>query len=274
MGRAASRQSRRWWSDAKERDGMTEREQHLTELEVYGFTVVYDVLGAADVAAMKDVLIREDAARGELTHNRGVARKLPNLATLDPVFFKSFDHRRVLPLLEHFLEETLILGSSVARVVRPGDPQQGLHSDIPPEMLNLSSPVMMNSAWLLDDFSAASGGTRFVPGSHANKYADPPEGSEVKHVAQPAAPAGSVIVFSGQIWHGGGANSSAPNRYGILNHYRKHWLVFQWDPHDDFPPEWLEQLSPRQRQLLRMTHGVGAPHTSEEHFLRKLAEAQ
>ena len=66
----------------------------------------------------------------------------------------------------------------------------------------------------------------------------------------------------------GGGNNSTKSRHAIFSTYRKDWLVFQWDPHDDFPVEWLDRLNQRQRELLRMTRGVGAPHASEEHLLR------
>ena len=87
-----------------------------------------------------------------------------------------------------------------------------------------------------------------------------------KTTAQPEAAAGCVIVFNGQTWHAGGANNSDSNRHALFGHYRKHMLVFQCDPHDNFPLKWLDLLSPRQRQLLRMTNGVAAPHAADAHL--------
>jgi ectoine hydroxylase-related dioxygenase (phytanoyl-CoA dioxygenase family) len=76
-----------------------------------------------------------------------------------------------------------------------------------------------------------------------------------------------VIVFNGQCWHGGGANTTKDhNRHALFGHYRKHMLVFQLDPHDGFPPEWHEGLTERQRQLMRMQNGPGALHAADAHF--------
>ena len=94
----------------------------------------------------------------------------------------------------------------------------------------------------------------------------PPDGFDVKHVFQPTAAAGSVIVFNGQTWHGGGANTSDRARHALFGHYHRHMLLFQLDPHDGFPPEWLDELTPRQRQLLRMERGAGALHAADVHF--------
>ena len=244
---------------------MNELEQQIAELEVYGFTLVEGVLDAAEVGAMREALMRLEEEVGTEHGHRGTARHVSNLPVLDRIFWPTLDHPRILPLLEHFLGESLILGSLNSRIVRPGDPDQGLHSDISGDMLNPVSPVMMNTVWLLDDFSRVNGGTRVVPGSHRSGLALPPEGFEVKHVVQPEAAAGSVIVFNGQCWHGGGANTGEANRHALFGHYRKRMLMFQVDPHDGFPPEWLDELNPRRQRLLRLGKGVGAPHAADAH---------
>ena len=84
---------------------MTDFEQQVTEIEVHGFTIVPDVIDIQQVNEMRQVLIDRNSKRGDLTYNRGVALKLPNLVTLDPVFFTGIDHPRILPLMEHFLEQ-------------------------------------------------------------------------------------------------------------------------------------------------------------------------
>ena len=77
--------------------------------------------------------------------------------------------------------------------------------------------------------------------------------------------AGSVIVFNGQCWHGGGANNSDHDRHALFGHYRKSMLMFQLDPHDGFPTEWFDDLTARQRELMRMTGGPGHLHAADAH---------
>lgn len=245
---------------------MNELEQAIEEIEIYGFTQLESVLTTDEAGDMREALIRCDQEVGTEHTHRGAARHVSNLPVLDRVFHTCIDHPRVLPLLEHFLEPSLILGSLNSRIVRPGDGYQQLHSDIPVYMLNMASPVMMNTVWMLDDFSPEIGGTRVVPGSHKSGLGEPPDGFEVKHEVQPTAPAGSVIVFNGQTWHGGGANTSDRNRHALFGHYRKHMLLFQLDPHDNFPAEWFDELTERQRHLLRMQNGAGALHAADAHF--------
>ncbi len=130
----------------------------------------------------------------------------------------------------------------------------------------MASPIMMNTVWMLDDFTAANGATRIVPGTHKSGLALPPEDMEIKYIHQAIAPAGSVLIFNGQCWHGGGRNRSDHNRHALFAHYRKSMLLFQNDPHDGFPPEWLALLTPRQKELLRMQRGLGAAHAADCHF--------
>jgi ectoine hydroxylase-related dioxygenase (phytanoyl-CoA dioxygenase family) len=231
---------------------MTETERAILEIDIYGFAILEQVLEPDEVTAMRDALIRCEREVGTDHTHRGSARHVANLPTLDPVFFKTLDHPRILPVLEHYLKKTLILGSLNARIVRPGDPEQRLHGDIPQEMINMDSPVMMNTVWMLDDFTSKLGATRCVPGSHKSGLALPPEGLPLKYVTEALAPAGSVLIFNGQIWHGGGANSGDRNRHALFGHYRKGMLVFQVDPHDGFPAQWFDQLTDRQKQLMRM----------------------
>ena len=150
--------------------------------------------------------------------------------------------------------------------MRPGDDDQAFHSDVPGNMLNMTSPVMMNTVWLLDAFRPDNGATRVVAGSHRSGLHGPPAGFEVKHYVQIEAPAGSVLVFNGQCWHAGSANTSQANRHALFSHYRKHMLLFQYDPHDLFPAEWRDRLTPRQVELMRMSKGLGAPHTADSHL--------
>ena len=65
----------------------------------------------------------------------------------DPIFFQVIDHFMVLPLIEYFMGDHIILGSLSARIVRLEDPVQYLHGDFPQFLLKKSAefPVMMNT---------------------------------------------------------------------------------------------------------------------------------
>lgn len=244
-------------------------EQAVAEIDLYGFTLLPDMLTPEQVGVLKDTLIDCSLEHGNQDYkNRGGASlAVFNLPAINPVFHQIIDHPVILPILEHFLDKSLILGSLSSRIVRPGDGYQDFHSDIPAHMLNPLSPVMMNTVWMLDNFTSEIGGTRIVPGSHKSGLAGPPEGMDIKHVVQPEASAGSVLIFNGQCWHAGGANTTDRNRYALFGHYRKSMLMFQFDPHDGFKSKWYDRLNQRQRELMRMHKGLNHPHASDNHLI-------
>jgi ectoine hydroxylase-related dioxygenase (phytanoyl-CoA dioxygenase family) len=71
--------------------------------------------------------------------------------------------------------------------------------------------------WALTDFTEANGATRLIPGSHL-RDCSPDYGRHYDSV--PAVMAkGSVLVWHGSLWHGGGANTTGERRYGIAMNY-------------------------------------------------------
>jgi hypothetical protein len=240
--------------------------RRLDELRVWGFTVIHDVLDAATAAAMRSFVVEHAFTIGVEHRHRGTARHLANLVALDPMFLPTIDHAAVLPYVEAVMGSELILGSLSARVVRPGEGAQMLHSDVPLAMHRYGddAPLMMNTVWALSDLNAATGGTRLVPGSHQSHLSEPPPGLDLPHEMQPDVPAGSVVIFHGQTWHGGGANRTGELRAAMFGHYRhSHWLRFQCDPHDGFKEEWLAGMTSRQKELLRMTNGIDHRHGAD-----------
>lgn len=233
-------------------------EQAAFELDLYGFTILPAVLDEAEATALAAALDEADAATGiDYSYDDAFARLVPCAPSLGDAFMALTDHPVVLPVVEKVLGEDIVLGSMNARIVRPGDPDQGLHSDIPAiHRRIIGAPVMLQVVWMVDGFTIEKGATRIVPGSHRHPEAYPPEGFDIPYALQPEAPAGSVLIFNGQCWHGGGANRSTERRRAIFGHYRiGPWMRFQADPALYLDEERWERMNPRQRELMRMEHG-------------------
>lgn len=111
----------------------------------------------------------------------------------------------------------------------PGCAAQTLHRDdasfyaLPRPRL----PLVLTAAVALDDFTQANGATRLAPGSCWWERERRPADSEVVPVAMPA---GSVLVWDGAVFHGGGANLThdRPRRTVLLN-YTRGWLRTQFN---------------------------------------------
>jgi ectoine hydroxylase-related dioxygenase (phytanoyl-CoA dioxygenase family) len=88
-----------------------------------------------------------------------------------------------------------------------------------------------------------------VPGSHCAERSPPPFGEPVETVAA-EMPAGSVMVFDGSIWHGGGANRTDEFRLGIAMNYCAGWLRQQENQQLGIPADIAREFSPRLHKLV------------------------
>lgn len=241
-------------------------DQALFELDLHGFTIVPGLIAEAEARRLAAVIDEADARIGvDYTYDNAYARLVSCAPALDPGFMALVDHPAVLPVLERVLGEDIVLGSMNCRIVRPGDPGQLLHSDIPAVHRRVTGPpVMLQVVWMLDGFTAEKGATRIVPGSHRHPEAYPPQGMELPIVVQPEAPPGSAMIFNGQCWHGGGANASQERRRAAFGHYRMGpWMRLQTDHALFIGEEHWQAMTPRQRELLRMEHGIGQKNAAD-----------
>ena len=128
----------------------------------------------------------------------------------------------VKALLKHATTFQLHLTQVIA--VGPGSESQMIHRDqwafdfFP---FPTGYEVQCNTIWAMTDFTEANGATRLVPGSH--RLEGRREFTEADTV--PAEmPAGSVLFYTGSLYHGAGANRSAEVRYGLNITYAVSWL--------------------------------------------------
>jgi ectoine hydroxylase-related dioxygenase (phytanoyl-CoA dioxygenase family) len=81
--------------------------------------------------------------------------------------------------------------------------------------------VECSAIWALTDFTEANGATRVVLGSHR-------AGDGKSYVEEDSVPAemerGSVIIYTGSEYHGGGANTTNEMRIGVQCSYALGWL--------------------------------------------------
>jgi ectoine hydroxylase-related dioxygenase (phytanoyl-CoA dioxygenase family) len=101
--------------------------------------------------------------------------------------------------------------------------------------------------WALDDFTEANGATVVIPGSH--KWIDerPSEGSSTFRAVMPA---GSVLLFVGSIFHGGGANNTDKARLGVILEFCAGWVRPQENHVLGVSKEIVAGLDPRLQELL------------------------
>jgi hypothetical protein len=142
--------------------------------------------------------------------------------------------------------------------IGPGEPAQPIHRDqwafdfFP---FPSGYEVQCNTIWAMNDFTEANGATRLVPGS--NRLADRLE--LTADDTEPAVmPAGSVLFYTGALYHGAGANRSDEVRYGVNLTYAISWLRQEENQYLAVPREIARELPEPLLRLMGYARGAYA----------------
>jgi ectoine hydroxylase-related dioxygenase (phytanoyl-CoA dioxygenase family) len=133
--------------------------------------------------------------------------------------------------------------------IGPGAPAQPIHRDqwvFDFFKFPKGFEVQLNTIWAMTDFTAQNGATRIIPGSH--RFDDGLKFEEKN--TEPAEMAkGSVLFYTGSVYHGGGANRSDVTRCGINLTYSLSWLRQEENQYLSVP---LSVAGPLPVDLLRL----------------------
>jgi ectoine hydroxylase-related dioxygenase (phytanoyl-CoA dioxygenase family) len=162
----------------------------------------------------------------------------------------------VRALLGHATSVQLHLTQVIA--IGPGEPGQQIHRDqwafdfFP---FPSGYEVQCNTIWAMNDFTEANGATRVIPGSH--RLEDRREFAYED--TEPATmPAGSVLFYTGSLYHGAGANRCDDVRYGLNITYAVSWLRQEENQYLSCPPEIARELPDDLLRLMGYARGAYA----------------
>ena len=138
--------------------------------------------------------------------------------------------------------------------IQPGQGAQTRHRDrlawggyLPAEI-----EPQFNTIWALTDFTEENGATRVVPGSVG--WPDDRRAAD-DETTQAVMTAGSVLLYSGSVIHGGGKNFSDADRTGVNITYCLGWLRTEENQYLSCPPEIAKSLDHDLQEMLGYTMG-------------------
>ena len=140
--------------------------------------------------------------------------------------------------------------------IDPGEPAQKIHRD---QWAFAFFPfpkgyeVSCNTLWAMTDFTEENGATRLVPGSH--RLEDRRE-FQISDTVPAEMPAGSVLLYTGSLYHGAGANRSAGVRYGLNITYAVSWLRQEENQYLSVPAEIARTLPAPLLRLMGYARGA------------------
>ncbi|HUH05826.1 MAG TPA: phytanoyl-CoA dioxygenase family protein [Kofleriaceae bacterium] len=231
----------------------TELEAHVDRIARDGYTIVEGALDPGFVERLHDDLLRLERELGIKPATNAFegqkTMRIYNLLVHGELYQQIPVHPNVLPVVERVLDSGCLISSLSSIAILPGEVPQPIHAD--DQLIPIPKPhvaLVCNSMWAITDFTEDNGATRIIPGSHL-RDSSPIFGAPLDSI--PAEmPRGSVMIYHGSLWHGGGTNRSAERRVGIAMNYCAGFVRQQENQQLGIPREIARTFAPRLRELV------------------------
>ncbi len=228
-----------------------ETRAHVERIARQGYTVLERAIEPALVDELAETLLRlerEHDIRPAMNGFEGHRTvRIYNLLAHARVFERVPVHRAVLPIVQGVIGEGCLISSLSSIAHDPDEVAQPIHAD--DQLIPLDkphNPIICNSMWTLSDFTEANGATRLVPGSQRRE--SPAFGGKYETIAA-EMPRGSVLIWDGALWHGGGANTTRTRRTGIAMNYCAGFIRQQENQQLGIPREIAARFAPELQEL-------------------------
>ena len=215
-------------------------ERNAWELDTKGFTILAPsqaappeffkqlrdrILCEASLATGVEVgLIGEAASQFEVSA-LGRCQYLPEIFFADPMFEQALMNRHVLALVSYLLGESCILTGMNAVIKGPGPESFPLHTDTPQPAPLPAFAQVANATWLLSEYTIENGPTVLVPGSHkACRSPTRAESVDFSRAVPVVAPAGSIVIWHGNCWHGAAARTAPGVRISLITYFARYYM--------------------------------------------------
>jgi ectoine hydroxylase-related dioxygenase (phytanoyl-CoA dioxygenase family) len=192
----------------------------VEEIKTQGYTVIEGLLTAAEIGQTKRELAPylQRAKMGRNDFEGFHTERVYALLAKAPSIAGIVEHATTLAIVDALLPKNYLLSANLAINVHPGETAQDFHrDDLGGAFMPMPRPMLgVSTIWAYDDFTADNGATEIIPGSHLWPEERQPVDADAVKVSMPA---GSVVVFAGNLVHRGGANRSQTTRLAITPQY-------------------------------------------------------
>ena len=225
------------------------------QLDEVGYTIIPNVLAPDEIDVYRIQLLELSAVEQSNglanIHTQGKGQLVRWLVNKGELFERLVVHSQITPYFEYMLGADYTLSTLTSNIIFPGAADGAYHVDhalsVMPEPLP-SFPLFVNTLWLLDDFSAANGGTRLVPGSHHFLAKPPSDLTDHPDSVRLDAPKGSVLLFNGAVWHSAGANTTERERICLICFCCRSFIKPMFDFVHYLKPEVLARATATQKR--------------------------
>lgn len=200
--------------------------------------------------------------RGEPRKSEPYILRTGALITRSPSARELITHPLVLGAVEGVLDKatTYQLNATQVISVLPGGGEQRLHRD-DEAWDHFPFPVdyepECHAIWALTDFTVENGATRVVPGTHRlEPGATVADALAAGDVEQAVMRRGSVVLYTGSLFHGAGTNTSEVVRRGLSVSYCVGWVRQEENQYLATPREVAKTLDRTLLELMGYRQGT------------------
>jgi ectoine hydroxylase-related dioxygenase (phytanoyl-CoA dioxygenase family) len=226
---------------------------HAEQVMEDGYTIVEGAIETSLCDEIADDLLRLEEELGILPADNsfeGVrTTRIYNLLAHGPLYERIPVHPNVLPIVEQVLDPGLLVSSLSSISIGTDESAQPIHSD--DQLISIPKPhppIICNTMWAITDFTEQNGATRLIPGTHLKDHS--PDLSKRYDSIAAVMPKGSVLVWVGSLWHGGGANQTPDRRVGIAMNYCAGFMRQQENQQLGIPRRTVDHFSRRLQELV------------------------
>jgi len=217
---------------------------------------------AAELRVHRD-LASVGASDFEGHRTRRLGAPLPRSATFQSLAM----HPAVMMAGDHVLGHASSWRFSAAEYIEigPGETGQRIHRDQwKYDMVDFGFEVELNGMWAITDFTEVNGATRIAPGSHrwGNREKVDPGDTVAAEMAK-----GSLLLYSGAVYHGGGPNQTEAWRSGLSLQHAVGWLTQSTNQFLECPPSEVQAWSDELLRFIgyaKTANGLGYWRDSED----------
>jgi ectoine hydroxylase-related dioxygenase (phytanoyl-CoA dioxygenase family) len=228
-------------------------QDHVDEIGVRGWTVIDEAIDPMLIDGLEQDLERLerelDVRPSDNSFEGRSTLRVYNLLARGEIWWQVPVHPKVLPVVEGVLDAGCLISSLSSINIGPGETAQPIHAD--DQLIPIPKPhpaTVCNTMWALTDFTEQNGATRVISGTH---LADASPNFGQHYDSEPASmKKGSVLVWHGSLWHGGGANQTGDKRVGIAMNYCAGYIRQQENQQLGIPVAMVKRMPHRLQELV------------------------
>ena len=230
-------------------------QEAIEHLDTYGYCILEGRLTdeVADSMAERFLELHADPELKDQIHGDEYYQTLFGMVNRDDRVWNCASHPDAVAVARHFLGEKARIAEACSKPTWPAAPAGPLHTDDGAFFQQLPGvPWLINSMWMLTDFTVENGATGMVPLSHRSGLKKPPPeySDDSPFIKAITGKRGSVAMWHGGMFHQSRANVSDQIRVGLNIAYYPLWFnIWIEGGHQPVWPETFERMPPEMQQL-------------------------